>query len=158
MKYSVRLSDAVHIMIYIEVADGAICSSAAIAESVKTNPAYIRQLMMKLRKAELLRTIRGHAMPSLARRPEEISLLDIYKAVEGDKPLLHLDADINPACDIGAHIQYALKRYYDQIQKQIEEEMSHITLSDVMREFLDVYEEAASLAHETGKQTEQNVM
>lgn len=139
MKYSVRLSDAVHMMIYIEVAQGGICSSAAIAESIKTNPAYVRQLMMKLRRAGLLKSVHGHAMPSLTRRPEEISLLDVYKAVEGDKPLLHLDANINPACDIGVSIQYALKGYYQQIQEHIEGEMAQIKLSDVMKDFLSVY-------------------
>lgn len=145
MKYSVRLSDAVHMMIYIEVADGALCSSAAIAESIKTNPAYVRQLMMKLRKAGLLQSVHGHAMPRLARQPEKISLLDVYKAVEGDKPLLHLDANINPSCDIGVNIQYALKGYYEQIQEQIEREMAQIKLSDVMKDFLNVYQQMSKL-------------
>lgn len=149
MKYSVRLSDAVHMMIYIEVATGAVCSSAAIAESIRTNPAYVRQMMMKLRKAGLLQSVHGHAMPSLTRRPEEISLLDIYKAVEGDKPLLHLDANINPECDIGVTIQYALKGYYEQIQEHIEREMAQIKLSDVMEDFLKAYQQAPSIQVQT---------
>lgn len=113
-------------MIYIEVAGGALCSSTAIAESIKANPAYVRQLMMKLRKAGLLQSVHGHAMPRLTRQPEKISLLDVYKAVEGDKPLLHLDANINPSCDIGVNIQYALKGHYEQIQEHIEREMEQI--------------------------------
>lgn len=141
MKYSVRLSDAVHLMIYIEVAHGSVLSSTAIANSIRTNPGYIRQLMMKLKRAGLLQSVRGHASPSLTRRPEEISLLDVYKAVEGDKPLLHLDANINPECDIGINIQYALKGYYEQIQEQIEKEMARISLADVMKDFLKVYEQ-----------------
>lgn len=140
MKYSVRLSDAVHLMVYIEVAKGSILSSAAIAKSIQTNPAYIRQLMMKLKRAGLLQSVHGHANPKLARPPEEISLLDVYNAVEGDKPLLHLDADINPECDIGINIQYALKGYYEQIQNNIRQEMDQIKLSDIMKDFQRVYD------------------
>lgn len=143
MKYSVRLSDAVHMMIYIEVVKDSALTSTAIARSIQTNPGYIRQLMMKLRKAGLLQSVRGHANPKLTRRPEEISLLDVYSAVEGNKPLLHLDADINPACDIGINIQYALKGYYEQIQQNIEHEMAQIKLSDVMKDFLKAYEQTA---------------
>lgn len=141
MKYSVRLSDAVHLMIYIEVVRDSELTSAAIAGSIRTNPAYIRQLMMKLKKAGLLQSVPGHADPKLTRKPEEISLLDVYKAVEGDKPLLHLDADINPDCDVGINIQFALKGYYEQIQKNIEKEMEQIRLSDVMKDFQKAYEQ-----------------
>lgn len=141
MKYSVRLSDAVHLMIYIEVVRDSELTSAAIAGSIRTNPAYIRQLMMKLKKAGLLQSVHGHADPKLTRKPEEISLLDVYKAVEGDKPLLHLDADINPDCDVGINIQFALKGYYEQIQKNIEKEMEQIRLSDVMKDFQKAYEQ-----------------
>ena len=35
-------------------------------------------------------------------------MYDIYRAVEGDKPLLHLDTDTNPDCGIGINIQFAL--------------------------------------------------
>ena len=84
-------------------------------------------------------------MPRLTRQPEKISLLDVYKAVEGDKPLLHLDANIKPSCDIGVNFQYALKGYYEQIQEHIEREMAQIKLSDVMKYFLNVYQQMSKL-------------
>ena len=31
---------------------------------------------------------------------DEITMLDIYRAVEGEKPLLHLDIDTNPECGV----------------------------------------------------------
>ena len=36
-------------------------------------------------------SVAGHARPSLSKPADQITLLDIYKAVEGEKPLLHLD-------------------------------------------------------------------
>ena len=112
MKYSTKLSDAVHIMAFIEINHDFDLSSTAIATSIQTNPAFVRQIMMKLRKAGLMSSVTGHAKPSLAKPAEQITLLEIYKAVEGDKPLLHLDTHTNPECGVGVNIQLALLDYY----------------------------------------------
>ncbi len=53
-------------------------SSTVIADSIQTNPAFVRQIMMKLKKAGLMSSVNGHAKPSLAKPTEEITLLDIY--------------------------------------------------------------------------------
>ena len=98
MKYSTKLSDAVHIMAFIAIHQEYDLSSTVIADSIQTNPAFVRQIMMKLKKAGLMSSVNGHAKPSLAKPTEEITLLDIYKAVEGSKPLLHLDTHTNPDC------------------------------------------------------------
>lgn len=96
MKYSTRLADAVHIMVFVHLADQTTLTSTEIATSIQTNPAYVRQLMAKMKAAGLIESARGQARPSLGREPEAITLLDVYRAVEGDKPLLHLDTHTNP--------------------------------------------------------------
>ena len=121
MKYSVKLSHAVHILVFIYLSEGLPLSSDKIAESIHTNPGCVRQIMSALRTAEL------------AREPETISLLDIYKAVEGDKPLLHLDTHTNPECGIGVNIQLALQSFYDKVQKDADNSMAGISLSDIIR-------------------------
>ena len=51
--------------------------------------------------------------------PSAITLLDIYKAVEGDKSLLHLDTHTNPECGVGIYIQLSLQDYFDRrLQKK----------------------------------------
>ncbi len=132
MKYSTKLSDAVHILIFIAVNPDYDLSSASIAKSVKTNPAFVRQIMMKLKSAGLIESVVGHAKPTLAKQPERISLLDVYKAVEGDKPLLHLDTHVNPECGVGINIQLALEDYYKEIQKTTENHMAKITMRDII--------------------------
>ena len=107
-------------------------SSTVIADSIQTNPAFVRQIMMKLKKAGLMSSVNGHAKPSLAKPTEEITLLDIYKAVEGSKPLLHLDTHTNPDCGVGVNIQLALQDYYNEIQKGTETHMSGISLQDII--------------------------
>ena len=95
MKYPTRLSDAVHILAFIALHPDCGLTSDKLAESIQTNPAYVRQLMSALRKGGLLISVKGHPRPSLAREPEQITLLDAYQAVEGDKPLLHQDIHTN---------------------------------------------------------------
>lgn len=132
MKYSTKLSDAVHIMAFIAIHQEYDLSSTVIADSIQTNPAFVRQIMMKLKKAGLMSSVNGHAKPSLAKPAEEITLLDIYKAVEGSKPFLHLDTHTNPDCGVGVNIQLALQDYYSEIQKGTETHMSGISLQDII--------------------------
>lgn len=135
MKYSTRLSDAVHILVIIAINPVGDMSSAAIAESVATNPGFIRQLMSLLRKGNIIRSTAGHAKPELAADPSEISLFDIYKAVEGDKPLLHLNTHTNPACGAGMNIQRSLQTFYDEFQTAAEEYLKGIKLSYIIERF-----------------------
>lgn len=135
MKYSTRLSDAVHLMTFIYLNPKNDLSSNTIAVSIKTNPSYVRQIMMALRKAGLLNSKQGCAKPFLAKSPADITLLDIYRAVEGSKPLLHLDTNVNPECNVGVNIQIVLRDAYEEIQKVTEQKMSEITLASIIEQF-----------------------
>ena len=90
-----------------------------------------KSLKIRLREAGLLRSTQGRARPSLARDIGEITLLDVYRAVEGRKPLLHLDTHTNPECGVGMCIQRTLQTYFDRIQARSEEEMGRISLRDI---------------------------
>lgn len=135
MKYSTKLSDATHVLAFVALYENEALRSDTIAESVKTNPAFIRQLMSALKKGGLLTSVKGHPRPSLTRSPDQITLLEIYRAVEGTKPLLHQDIHTNPECGVGVHIQLAIGDFYREIQKAAEDKMQEITLQDI----LDLY-------------------
>lgn len=138
MRYSTKFSDSVHILAFICVYKDQDLSSTAIAKSVNTNPSYVRQIMSLLKKNGLLNSVHGHAKPELAKSPDKISLLHIYKAIEGDKPLLHLDTHTNPECFLGCNIQKILDEYYEQIQDAAEDKMKHIFLSDILKSIHNV--------------------
>ena len=52
MKYSTKLSDTIHILIFIALGDDEQLSSTKIAESIKTNPAYVRLVKAKAMQDE----------------------------------------------------------------------------------------------------------
>ena len=137
MKYPTRLSDAVHILAFIALYPDCDLTSNKLAESVQTNPAYVRQLMSALRKGGLLVSVKGHPRPALAREPEKITLLDAYRAVEGNKPLLHQDIHTNPACGVGVNIQLVIRDCYDLVQQQAEKAMDAITLQEILDRYLE---------------------
>ena len=137
MKYPTRLSDAVHILAFIALYPNCDLTSNKLAESIQTNPAYVRQLMSALRKGGLLVSVKGHPRPALAREPEKITLLDAYRAVEGNKPLLHQDIHTNPACGVGVNIQLVIRDCYDLVQQQAEKAMEAITLQEILDRYLE---------------------
>lgn len=135
MKYPTRLSDAVHILAFIALYPDCDLTSNKLAESIQTNPAYVRQLMSALRKGGLLVSVKGHPRPALAREPEKITLLDAYRAVEGDKPLLHQDIHTNPACGVGIYVQQSIGDFYGEVQEAAEKKMQAITLRDILNRY-----------------------
>ncbi|MFC6259400.1 Rrf2 family transcriptional regulator [Levilactobacillus fujinensis] len=134
MRYSHRLSDAVHILAYIDIYHESDLSSVAIAASVESNPALVRRLMVALRRAGLLTTQQGTATPRLARDPDTISLLDVYHAVEEDGKLLHVDDKTNPKCIVGGNIQATLRGAYDDVQRAAEAKMVQISLASLIND------------------------
>ena len=72
MKYSTKLSDTIHILIFIALGDDEQLSSTKIAESIKTNPAYVRQLMATLKNAGIVVNTQGHANAALAKSADKI--------------------------------------------------------------------------------------
>lgn len=142
MKFSHKLSDAVHLLAYIEIFPDDDLSSRAIARSIVTNPSMVRSLMMDLRKAGLLKTKQGNAEPELAKKPEEISLYDIFAAVGMEHHLLHVDEDTEQKCPVGGNIQGPLAKAYAEVEEAAFAKMREISL----REIVDQIKEEGQLA------------
>lgn len=135
MAYSTRLSDALHLLVFVEEHQGDDLSSTAIARSLACNPASVRQMMGNLRRAGFIESVVGHPRPSLSRPPQAITMLDVYRAVEGDKPLLHLDTHTNPACGVGVNVQLVIGQRFSEVQQIAEAAMESITLAQIIEQY-----------------------
>lgn len=130
-----RFSDTIHVLTYIEIYHGiSSLTSQAIATSIETNPANVRKIMVDLKRANLIKTVVGKAQPTLAKLPEEITLLDIFNCLDEDTQLIQVDPKTNPDCIIGGNIQTVLNKKYQEFQDIVLAEMKKTTLADILHE------------------------
>lgn len=66
---------------------------------------------------------------------EDITLLNIFLAVEDHTDLFSIHGNTNHDCPVGAKIENTLKHLYGTIQTATEEKLSAITLADITKEF-----------------------
>lgn len=130
--YSTKYAVSIHILSLIATKKEKSITSDYIAESVNTNPALVRRLMSGLKKAGLIQTQTKIGVTGLMKAPEEISLLEIFKAVEERQDLfaIHADTDIN--CPVGAKIGCVLENINGNIQSRFEEELETLHLSNIL--------------------------
>lgn len=134
MKISSRFTVAVHILALIEMDKTSKLTSEEIAESVNTNPVVIRRLMGSLKKAGFVHVYRGNGGTDLIKPLDEISLLDIYRAVDvvEEGHLFQIHEDTNIDCPVGANIQQVLEVILTQAQDAMEGVLEKITVEDVV--------------------------
>lgn len=135
-----RLTIAVHALAWLALAQRRgreQLTSDQVAASVNTNPVIIRRSLGELRRAGLVSVRRG-AGPgwTLARRPEDITLLDVYEAVE-PRPLFALHhAEPNLDCPVGRGIRPALHGVYAGAERALRAELGGTSIADVLHETL----------------------
>lgn len=133
MKISTRFSDSIHILAFINIYHGLIpLTSNNIASSIETSPVVVRRLMSALNKAGLINTVHGAADPELAKAPTDISLYDVFLAIEGDAHLFTVDKRTNPQCIVGGNIQSTLDTFYQEAENAAMAKLTTISLQDVI--------------------------
>lgn len=132
MKFSHKLSDTIHILAYLDIFKDGDRSSKQIAASIEANPSVVRSLMSDLRRAGLIQSQQGAPNATLAKDPANITLLDVYHALNMNHDLLHIDPKTNPNCLVGANIQDTLNEVYAQVQVAAEAQLQATTLQDVI--------------------------
>ena len=107
MRSNTRFTVAIHMLALIELNKTQPSTSDLMALSVGTNPVVIRQLMTALKKAGLIESQVGVPGSRLAKPQEEITLLDIYRAVQkrSNACLFDFHPTPNPMCPIGRNIE-----------------------------------------------------
>ena len=126
-----KFSVAVHVLILISESPDPI-SSDRMAESVGTNASYIRKILALLKKAEIVDGHRGVSGYRLTVPPEQLMLLQIYRAVT-EEPKLHLlDIHQNPddRCIVGHHIKPVLTDMFADIEEGFARSLAAKTLAD----------------------------
>ena len=139
MSISSRFAVGIHILTLIEINKDGVSTSEFIAESVNTNPALIRKIIGMLRNAGLVKVRPGIAGAELARELSEITLLDVYKAVNvvQEKELFSIHENPNPQCPIGRNIQTTILPLFEIAQSTMEKALGNVTIDDVVKDIIE---------------------
>ncbi len=131
-----------HIELFVAYADNgnALVTSDQIAGVLNTNPVIIRRLVRQLRDAGLVATVRGKTGGyKVNRSAVDISLLDVFLAIEGDRvdffSLAHLD-DREGCSPIANSIQQTLHPIFAQSLAVLKENLSRYSIAELLNSSL----------------------
>ena len=129
--YSSNISVSVHIHCLVALEQPPV-TSEKIAASIGTNPALVRRLMSRLKEAGILKASTKLGATGLGAEPDEITLLDIFNAVEQNKKLFDIHVGSNPDCPVGVCIEDTLEGVYNGVYQNLETQLKNIKLSELM--------------------------
>ncbi len=139
MQFSSRLPIAVHILLAIVEFEGKEkTTSTFLAGSVNVNPVIIRNTLGQLKAAGLVTVKAGEGGASLAKQPGDITLLDIFDAVEKEEALFHFHENPNPECPVGKNVHAVLDNKLFAIREAMREKMKSIALQDLIDDMNDI--------------------
>lgn len=134
MQYSSRLTISVHILLCIEeFKTKEKITSNFLAGSIGVNPVIVRNVLGQLKKSGIVNVAAGIGGATLAKSPEEITMLDIFKSVEGsDEALFHFHENPNPECPVGRRVHAVLDGRLFEVQRAMENKLEQITLQSII--------------------------
>ena len=135
MQFSTRLPVAVHVLLCVAVFDGrSKTTSNFIAGSVGVNPVIVRGALGKLKAAGIVSVDAGVGGAHLAKDAKDVSLLDIFRAVEENESVFHLHDNPNPDCPVGRNVRAVLDHNLATVDTAMQRQMAQITLKMLIDE------------------------
>ena len=111
-----------------------IIGSQTLAASVNTNPVVVRRLLLALRRARLIETFAGkHGGARLGRKPGEISLADIYDAVECRQVIPVSERKALRQCHVSCNMKGIMGRVAETTEQAVRKHLAGITLAQLVR-------------------------
>lgn len=138
MKLNTKCSIALHCLVFISEYENKVkVTSELLAKSTGCNSAAIRSILNVLQKAGILSIVRGIGGAHLNRKPDELTVWEVYHALEPDGLEHFIGIHPNPAdaCPVGQRILSVLKKPYAEIGAAVQETMEGITLQQLLEYF-----------------------
>ena len=137
-----RLTIAAHALTWMALSQRRgqqLMTSDQVAASININPVIVRRSLGDLHRAGLVAVRRGAGAGwSLARPPEEISMLAVYEAVESRQLFAMHRTDPNQACPVGRGIRPALGHVYEGAEAALRRQLAQTSIADLLRQTLAV--------------------
>lgn len=136
MKITSRFTVAIHTLLAVHtLGKEHKTTSEFLAASVNVNPVIIRRTLQSLKAAGLIEVKAGSGGASIIKDPKEISLYDVYVAMDCmEGGLFHFHENPNSACPVGKNIHAVLDKRLLLAQTAMENELKKTTLADLIDE------------------------
>ena len=133
MATNTQFSIAVHLLIALGYNSGRQITSGELASSINTSPSFVRRIMAKLSKSGFVSTTTGKSgFCLLARKPEEISLLEIYQAVDAPPTFAIHNYPVQNACRVSCNIESVMNKVLTRAQQSFEGNLGETTLAELI--------------------------
>lgn len=130
MAVNTRFATGIHALLLLAAEPDVLQTSEDVARKLNTNPVVIRRVFSLLQQAELVESQKGPSGGSrLARSPKEISLADIYRALNAGDIFNANSAHAVP----GARLNHALSQAFKDAQRAMEKELAQTSLSQLVK-------------------------
>jgi Rrf2 family protein len=127
-----QFSIAVHVLAAIAHYERAFTSDI-LAGSVNANPVFVKRILVKLSKAKLAKATVGKSGGyDLARSPKNISLLDIYSAVNPPNAFAIHTYPKSKGCVVSCNIKEVMSDVLVGTQEAVDRDLRRTTLADVV--------------------------
>jgi len=130
-----RFAVAIHVLLLLACnRDTGKATSQFLAKSVNTNPVVVRRITGQLARAGLIRVRRGPGGAELARPANEISLGDVWRAMNpgGSRPLLPVHAAPSAQCPVGREVHSVLRGAFVAAEEAMHQALCRTTLASLV--------------------------
>lgn len=142
MRASTDFTKAIQICLFLNIKEGEFKSSTQLAQSVDTNPVVVRRLLAKLKKHDIVDSIAGaQGGFLLAKAPEDISLWNIYKAVQEEE--LFIRHKTNEDCDISCNLELLVKDTFNEAELAMRPALEHSNIANLSFDLTEILAESA---------------
>lgn len=148
MRVSTKFPVAVHTMMIIAAMSETMkINSDIISESTGVNAVIIRNIFKSLKQANMISVSPGPGGTKLARSPDDITLWDIFAAVEpmDTDGIFKFHEHPDEHCVIGGNIYSLLKTHLDDGVNALKSEFSKVTISMLADELRTIQPELPPL-------------
>lgn len=125
MKYSKATNYALHTMVYlVTLPEESMIGVQSLADMQKLSPTYLSKILTKLAKGGLIESTTGvNGGYKVSKPKDNISFLDVIKAIEGDSSLFSCSMNHNEDCMI--------ENVMTEAEQNMKDELDHKLLIDI---------------------------
>lgn len=135
MRSDSRLSRMLHVLLHMAREEGPI-TSQAIARMLDTNSVVVRRTLSGLRDAGYVRSEKGHGGGwVIATDLENVTLLDIYRAVGEPRIFAMGNEHANPNCTVEKAVNAALEDVLREAEALLVARLGSVSLASLSSQF-----------------------